>query len=336
MVKVLVCGGAGYIGSHVVKHLLDDTKHELVVVDDFSKGHSKSLPQDATVECGDIRDIEFLNRVFSKHKPEVVVHLCAFIAVGESCADPLQYYDNNVVGSIRLLQVMHKHNVKYFVFSSTAALFGTPERTPIQENDTIKPESPYGDTKACIENLLKWCDTAYGIKSVNLRYFNACGAHESGTIGEDHHPETHLLPIVLQVALGQREKVYIFGDDYDTPDGTCVRDYIHVSDLADAHIKAIEYLFEKSGESANFNLGNGKGYSVKEVIESCRRITGHSIPAEMSARRAGDPPVLVAGSQRAEEVLGWRPRYNLDEIIASAWKWHNSNPQGYNDMENNQ
>ncbi|CAG8464034.1 3625_t:CDS:1 [Paraglomus occultum] len=327
--KVLVCGGAGYIGSHLVRELVATPGYEVVILDNLSMGHIECVPEGIAFEQADIRDKEALDRVFSKHTPEAVMHFCASASVGESMIDPLLYYENNVVGTVFLLQAMNKYNVKYFIFSSTAALFGTPEVIPIADDAPTKPINPYGDTKLTVEGILKWCETAYGTKYVCLRYFNACGAHASGDIGEDHNPETHLIPLVLQVALGRRPAIKIFGDDYKTKDGTCVRDYVHVTDLASAHIKALEYLVREN-KSNQFNLGSGEGYSVKEVIEAAREVTGHPIPAVIESRRPGDPDVLIASSERAEKILGWEKRYNtVKEIVATAWKYHQKHPSGF-------
>jgi UDP-glucose 4-epimerase len=330
--KILVIGGAGYIGSHLVRELERATEHEVVIADSLeaTKGFRGHLSAKTPVEVGDVRDVAFMDAVFQKHAPvDAVVHMCAKIVVPDSVRDPLEYYDNNVVGTVRVLQAMQRHGCKLLVFSSTAALFGTPEKQPIEPDAPTAPESPYGDTKLIAEMLFKSCDVAYGIRSVCLRYFNACGAHDDGDLGETHDPESHLIPLVLQVALGQRPHISMFGTDYNTPDGTCVRDYVHVSDLATAHIKALEYL--KAGKpSAQFNLGCGNGYSVREVVEACRRVTGHAIPAVECERRPGDPPALVASSQRAYDVLGWQPRYtSVDAIVATAWKFHQAHPKGY-------
>ncbi|KAJ3220152.1 hypothetical protein HDU67_005476 [Dinochytrium kinnereticum] len=328
--QVLVCGGAGYIGSHVVRELskLGD-KYEIVVLDNLSTGHTQAVPSNISVEVGDIRDKVFLEKVFSTHKPVAVMHLCASISVGESVKDPLGYYENNVSGTITLLQAMQKHDAKYFIFSSTAALFGYPKKTPIEEEDPTFPINPYGDTKLAIEFALKWVDQAHGIKYVCLRYFNACGADASGEIGEDHQDETHLIPLILQVPLGKREKIFIFGDDYNTHDGTCIRDYVHVTDIARAHIGAIDYLV-KTNESNRFNLGSGKGYTVKEIVDAARKVTGHPIPAEIKTRRPGDPDALIASSERAEKVLGWTRQYkSVEDIVSSAWRWHQTHPTGY-------
>lgn len=328
--KILVCGGAGYIGSHTVYELIEQG-HDVVVVDNLCKGHKSAVHKDANLYIGDLRDSEFLDKVFAENKIDAVIDFAAFSLVGESCSEPLKYFDNNVYGTVRLLEAMVRAGVKKIVFSSTAATYGEPENIPILESDRTLPTNPYGETKLTVEKILKWSDAAYGIKYVALRYFNAAGAHISGEIGEDHTPETHLIPIIIQAALGQREKIAMFGDDYPTPDGTCVRDYIHVTDLADAHIKAIEKLF-RDETSAIYNLGNGKGFSVKEVVEETRRVTGKEIKAVVEGRRPGDPSTLIASSEKAIKELGWKPRFNtLTQIIETAWKWHQSHPDGYND-----
>ncbi|KAI9216751.1 hypothetical protein BC828DRAFT_392865 [Blastocladiella britannica] len=329
--KVLVVGGAGYIGSHCVRELakLGADKYDIVVVDNLSTGHPESVPAGVGYEKADIRHKETLVPVFEKHRPQAVFHFCASIVVSESCTDPLGYYDNNVTGTLNMLAVMKQFDVKYFIFSSTAAVFGLPEKSPIEEDDAKAPINPYGETKLAVERILHWSDAAYGIKSVVLRYFNACGADASGEIGEDHACETHLIPMILQVPLGKREQVYIYGGDYPTPDGTCVRDYVHVTDLSTAHIAALEYL-RKENTSNQFNLGSGQGYSVKEIIDAARKVTGHAIPAVVKDRRAGDPPTLVATSNKAEQLLGWKRQYtNVEDIVASAWKFHQKFPQGY-------
>ncbi|UFJ40720.1 UDP-glucose 4-epimerase GalE [Brevibacillus humidisoli] len=325
--SVLVTGGAGYIGSHTVAELLTRGE-EVVVLDSLQTGHRGAVLVEYYYQ-GDVRDTDLLQRVFTDHEIEAVIHFAASSLVGESVTDPLKYYDNNVVAVQRLLAAMNRHGVKQIVFSSTAATYGEPLRTPIEEEDPTEPTSPYGETKLAIEKMLAWCDRAYGIKSVSLRYFNAAGAHPDGWIGEDHQPETHLIPIILQVALGQREHVAIFGDDYPTEDGTCIRDYIHVMDLAQAHYLALQRL-RSSGESGIYNLGNGTGFSVKQVIEKCREVTGHPIPSVVSPRRPGDPAVLIASSQKAKRELGWTPRYaDLGTIIESAWNWHRRHPLGF-------
>ncbi len=327
--SILVCGGAGYIGSHMVAELLSNNE-DIVVVDNLQKGH-KDAVLGGKLYKGDIRDSDFMDKVFTENNIEAVIHFAADSLVGESVVMPLKYYYNNVYGTQCLLDKMKAYDVKYIVFSSTAATYGEPENIPILESDRTFPTNPYGETKLAIEKMLKWCDTAYGIKSVALRYFNAAGAHESGKIGEDHKPESHLIPIILDVALGKRDNIQIFGDDYATPDGTCIRDYVHVSDLARAHSLALGSL-RNGSESTVYNLGNGIGFSVKEVVEAARQVTGHEIPQAIVARRAGDPAVLVASSQKIKEQLKWNPTENdLKTIIASAWEWHKNHPEGYGD-----
>ena len=328
--NVLVCGGAGYIGSHTVYELIE-RGHSVVVVDSLIKGHKAAVHNDAKFYLGDIRDEEFMDKVFKENNIDAVIDFAAFSLVGESVNEPFKYYENNVYGTLKLLEAMERAGVKKIVFSSTAATYGEPENDIIVESDKTNPTNPYGETKLTVEKMLKWADNAYGIKFVALRYFNAAGAHISGKIGEDHSPETHLIPIILQTALGQREKMFIFGDDYDTPDGTCVRDYIHVTDLADAHIKALEKLF-KTNESGIYNLGNGKGFSVKEVIEKDKKVTGKDFKVEIEARRSGDPSTLIASSEKAIKELGWKPKFNtLDKIIETAWNWHKDHKNGYED-----
>lgn len=330
MMNVLVCGGAGYIGSHTVYELIE-RGHSVVVVDSLIKGHKAAVHNDAKFYLGDIRDEEFMDKVFKENNIDAVIDFAAFSLVGESVNEPFKYYENNVYGTLKLLEAMERAGVKKIVFSSTAATYGEPENDIIVESDKTNPTNPYGETKLTVEKMLKWADNAYGIKFVALRYFNAAGAHISGKIGEDHSPETHLIPIILQTALGQREKMFIFGDDYDTPDGTCVRDYIHVTDLADAHIKALEKLF-KTNESGIYNLGNGKGFSVKEVIEKAKKVTGKEFKVEIEARRNGDPSTLIASSEKAIKELGWKPKFNtLDKIIETAWNWHKDHKNGYED-----
>ena len=328
--NVLVCGGAGYIGSHTVYELIE-RGHSVVVVDSLIKGHKAAIHNEAKFYLGDIRDEEFMDRVFRENQIDAVIDFAAFSLVGESVNEPFKYYENNVYGTLKILEAMERADVKKIVFSSTAATYGEPENDIIVESDNTNPTNPYGETKLTVEKMLKWADNAYGIKFVALRYFNAAGAHISGKIGEDHNPETHLIPIILQTALGQREKMFIFGDDYDTPDGTCVRDYIHVTDLADAHIKALEKLF-RTNESGIYNLGNGKGFSVKEVIEKAKKITGKDFKVEIEARRSGDPSTLIASSEKAIKELGWQPKFNtLDKIIETAWNWHKDHKNGYED-----
>lgn len=327
---VLVCGGAGYIGSHVTKLLLEEGR-EVIVLDNLQTGHVDAVDTRAKLVIGDLRDDEFMTRVFKENKIDGVIDFAADSLVGESIVEPLKYYENNVHGSACLLKHMREHGIDKIVFSSTAATYGEPENVPILETDKTFPTNPYGETKLAVEKMLKWSDMAYGIRYTALRYFNVAGAYPGGEIGEDHTTETHLIPIILQVALGKRESIGIYGDDYPTEDGTCIRDYIHVMDLADAHIKALQRL-EQGGESTVYNLGNGSGFSVKEVIESARKVTNHSIPAVVSPRRAGDPARLVASSAKAIKELNWQPKYpSIEEIIDTAWEWHKSHPNGYED-----
>lgn len=324
---VLVTGGAGYIGSHTVAEFMAQGE-EVIVLDNLQKGHSDAVLAKNFYQ-GDIRDAALLDRVFSSHDIEAVVHFAADSLVGESVQIPLQYYDNNLITAQRLLVGMEKHGVKKIVFSSTAATYGEPKSIPILETDPKEPTNPYGETKLAIEKMLKWCGQAYGMSSVALRYFNAAGAHIEGHIGEDHRPESHLIPIILQVALGQRESLSIFGDDYPTPDGTCVRDYIHVTDLAMAHWLALEKL-RKTQKSSVYNLGNGEGFSVLQVVEKAREVTGHAIPVQVVPRRAGDPAVLIASSEKALGELGWKPQFNrLEQILKTAWNWQRLHPQGF-------
>ncbi|WP_068784669.1 UDP-glucose 4-epimerase GalE [Paenibacillus phocaensis] len=326
---ILVTGGAGYIGSHTVAALLEQGK-EVVVVDNLQTGHRESLLGGKLYE-GDLRDKALLAKLFAENEIEAVIHFAANSLVGESMKDPVKYFDNNVYGTLCLLDAMDQANVRKIVFSSTAATYGEPEKVPIEESDPTQPTNVYGETKLTMERMMAWFDQVLGIKYVSLRYFNAAGAHESGKIGEDHRPESHLIPLIIQAALGQRPSIQVFGDDYNTPDGTCVRDYIHVSDLADAHLRAVDHLLG-GGESDVFNLGNGQGFSVKEVIETVKDVTGRDFPVVISPRRAGDPAVLIASSDKARRVLGWNPTRNqLTNIIESAWQWHNSHPNGYND-----
>lgn len=324
---ILVTGGAGYIGSHAVAELLARNE-DVVVVDNLQQGHREAVLGGKLYE-GDIRDAAFMDTVFQDNQIEAIIHFAAHSLVGESMQNPAKYYQNNVFGTLCLLEKMNEYGVKKIVFSSTAATYGEPENVPILESDRTLPTNAYGETKLAMEKMMRWFDTAHQIKFVSLRYFNAAGAHASGRIGEDHTPETHLIPIILQVALGQRPHISIFGDDYATSDGTCIRDYIHVTDLADAHILAVEKL-RKGGESSVYNLGNGTGFSVKEVIDIAREVTGHPIPAVVEARRSGDPAALVASSERARAELGWKPKHDqLKQIIETAWSWHQNHPGGY-------
>ncbi len=319
MTTILVVGGAGYIGSHMVRELIDKG-FEPLVFDSLVTGHADAVPEGRLV-VGDLADRGALTRLFSQNQISAVMHFASFIQVGESVGSPLKYYQNNVANTLNLLAAMEEAQVPRLVFSSTAAVYGTPERIPITENSPLKPENPYGHSKLMIEQVLADCDHAWGLKSACLRYFNAAGAHQSGEIGERHNPESHLIPIILQVAAGQREYITINGDDYATPDGTCVRDYVHVSDLASAHTLALVRLLTGS-DSMIYNLGNGNGYSITQVIEVCRRVTGHAIPVRCGGRRSGDPATLVASSARIVEELGWKPRYGeLEEIVESAWRF---------------
>ncbi len=326
---ILVVGGAGYIGSHTVAELLE-VNEEVVILDNLQKGH-KDAVLGGKLCIGDLRDEAFLDKVFKENEIESVIHFAADSLVGESVTEPLKYYNNNVVSTLKLLTKMKEYEVKKIVFSSTAATYGEPENIPILEKDKTLPTNPYGETKLAVEKALKWADKAYGIKYTSLRYFNAAGAHISGKIGEDHDPESHLIPIILQVALGKREAISIFGDDYDTPDGSCVRDYIHVTDLAQAHILALKKL-RAGGDSNIYNLGNGKGFSVKEVVELTREVTGIDIKAVVADRRQGDPALLIATSEKIQKELNWKPKYNeLRTIIDTAWQWHKNHPNGYED-----
>lgn len=325
---VLVLGGAGYIGSHTVYALIEKGE-DVVIVDNLETGHIEAVHPKARFYQGDIRDRAFIDSVFEKEKIDAVIHFAANSLVGESMVNPLKYYDNNLCGTKVLLESMVAHDIKKIVFSSTAATYGEPERVPILETDKTEPTNTYGETKLSMEKMFKWTDKAHGLKYVSLRYFNACGAHESGEIGEAHTTETHLIPLILQVPLKQREAINIFGTDYNTKDGTCIRDYIHVTDLAQAHILAVKYLME-GNDSNIFNLGNGVGFTVKEVIETARKVTNDSIKAVECERRAGDPAQLIASSDKARTILGWNPEHaDLEEIIASAWKWHKNHPHGY-------
>ncbi|CAM2363162.1 UDP-glucose 4-epimerase GalE [Listeria seeligeri] len=326
--SIIVLGGAGYIGSHAVAELVN-RGYNVVVVDNLKTGHKEAIHEKAKFYQGDIRDKDFLSSVFERETVDGVMHFAASSLVGESMEEPLKYLNNNVYGTQILLEVMEQFGVKNIVFSSSAATYGEPEQVPIIESMPTNPESTYGDTKLIMEKMMKWCDKAYGMKYVALRYFNVAGAKSDGTIGEDHQPESHLVPIILQVALGQREKLAIYGDDYNTPDGTCIRDYVHIEDLIDAHIRSIEYL-ENGGESNIFNLGSSKGFSVQEILGAARSVTEKTIPAEVVARRAGDPGILIASSDKARKILGWEPKYtDIKDIIATAWKWHESHPNGY-------
>lgn len=328
--SILVCGGAGYIGSHTVYKLIEQGK-DVVIVDNLQSGHMGAVHPKAKFYKGDIRDAAVLDKIFTENKIESIVHFAANSLVGESMVKPLLYFNNNVYGMQILLESMVKHDIKNIVFSSTAAVYGEPKKIPILEDDETNPTNTYGETKLTMEKMMKWCNKAYGINYVALRYFNAAGSLGDGTIGEDHNPETHLIPLILQVPLGKREAVTVFGSDYPTPDGTCLRDYIHVLDLADAHIKAVEYL--EAGKGSNvFNLGNGVGFSVKEMIQAAEEATGQDIKVVMGERRAGDPAQLIASSDKARTILGWTPKYtDVKQIIKDAWAFHTAHPNGFED-----
>jgi UDP-glucose 4-epimerase len=327
--RILVTGGAGYIGSTVAAQLLE-LGHSVVVIDDLRRGHRAAVPSGAELVVGNVGDSEALERAFSAGAVDAVMHFAALAEVGESMKSPAAYFGNNTSNTLRLLEGMLANSVTKIVFSSTAAVFGSPERTPIEETAPKRPTNPYGESKLQVEQMLAWFHQIHGLRYATLRYFNVAGG--SPNRGEDHHPESHLIPRILQVALGQHKSIKIFGDDYPTPDGTCVRDYIHVSDLAQAHVLALGALENRA--PLIYNLGNGKGFSVQEVVETARRVTGDAIPAEIEARRPGDPPVLVASSEKIIRELGWKPKYAaLETIIASAWEWHRTHPKGYDDTK---
>ncbi|MCS6836591.1 MAG: UDP-glucose 4-epimerase GalE [Anaerolineae bacterium] len=327
--RLLVTGGAGYIGSHVTR-LLVEQGHEVAVFDSLTAGHRAAVDVRAQLIVGDLLDKEAVQRAFAGAPYDGILHFASHIMVGESMERPFKYLHDNVLATMNLLEVATAHKVERFILSSTANLFDAPQRIPINEDEPLIPGSVYGETKFWGERMLHWMERLYGLRYACLRYFNACGAHPDGTIGEDHHPETHLIPLVLQVALGQRDHITIYGDDYDTPDGTCIRDYVHVMDLASAHLLALQAL--EDGRSRVYNLGSGSGYSVRQVIEAARKVTGHPIPAVVGPRRAGDLPVLVADSQRIQRELGWEAEFDdLEKIIASAWRWHKTHPNGYAD-----
>lgn len=325
---ILVTGGAGYIGSHTVRELRERGM-DVVVYDNLSTGHIESIGDTLFVK-GDLFDVELLRKTFREYGVDSVIHFAAYSLVGESMVNPAKYYHNNVAGTLALLDAMLAENVKYLVFSSSAATYGDCGDGLITENSPQNPTSVYGQTKLMMEQFMQDYDKAYGMKYVALRYFNAAGAHASGEIGEAHNPESHLIPLILQVSNGKREQINIFGDDYPTHDGTCIRDYIHITDLADAHIKALEYL-KNGGKSTYYNLGNGNGFSVKEVIDTVEKVVGSPVKKQVVERRPGDPASLVASSEKIQKELGWKPKYDtLDSIVASAWKWHSTHPDGFN------
>lgn len=324
---ILVTGGAGYIGSHTVKMLLEHG-YETVTFDSMELGHPEAV-LGGEIFRGDLMDPQSVYRAFEDYPIDAVVHFAAYAAVGDSVANPEKYFRNNMVGGLNLLQAMLSHGVEHIIFSSSAATYGEPNHVPIEEAHPQSPTNPYGETKLMFEKVLRWYDVAYGMKSVSLRYFNASGADPDGKIGEDHEPEQHLIPLILQVPLGKRDSIRVFGTDWDTPDGTCIRDYIHVNDLAEAHILALRAL-ERGAETTAYNLGNGDGYSVKQVIETAEKVVGRRIAWEPACRRPGDPARLVAGSDKLRGELNWQPKYpQLDRIIETAWNWHVSHPNGY-------
>ena len=325
---VLVTGGAGYIGSHTVCELIGQG-YDVAVADDLSTGHIEAVHEKARFYNGDIRDKAFLSELFRKEAVDGVIHFAASSLVGESMVDPLKYYNNNMYGTMVLLETMAGNGIDKIVFSSSAAVYGEPESVPIREEDRTAPLNTYGETKLAMERMMKWTSAAHGLRYVALRYFNACGAHVSGCIGEDHCPETHLIPIILQAAAGRREYISVFGNDYDTPDGTCIRDYVHVTDLARAHVLALEYL-AGGGASDVFNLGSGRGFSVAEIIEHTKRVTGRDFAVKYEDRRPGDPAVLISSGDKAERVLGWRPESSeIGRVLESAWEWHRNHPDGF-------
>lgn len=327
--NILVVGGAGYVGSHAVR-AIEAAGHRVWVYDNLSVGHRAAVTEDSLI-VGDLMDRSLLESVLRDKQIDAVMHFAAFALVGESVAEPAKYYQNNVVATLSLLEAMRATDVQRFIFSSTTATYGNPQVIPITEQEQQLPINPYGFTKLVIERALADYAQAYGLGYAALRYFNAAGAAADGTIGEDHTPESHLIPIVLQVALGQREQITVFGNDYRTPDGTCIRDYVHVEDLASAHLKALDQL--QPGQGMQLNLGTGRGTSVREVIDACRRVTGHAIPEVVGQRRPGDPDELVADSTKARTVLGWQPEYtDIERIVDTAWNWHRTHPRGYNDL----
>ncbi|MBM4171712.1 MAG: UDP-glucose 4-epimerase GalE [Ignavibacteria bacterium] len=322
--KILITGGAGYIGSHFVK-LLIENHVELFIIDNLSRGHQESIPKNVIFEKADINDNQKLNSIFKKYKPDSVVHFAALAYVGESVENPTKYYQNNVVGSFNLIKACSENEVENFIFSSTCSIYGNPRKIPIAENEPSNPINPYANTKFIIETILKDFESKYGMKSVSLRYFNAAGASFDGSIGESHNPETHLIPLVMETALGKRKDIWVFGNDYNTKDGTCIRDYIHVEDLAEAHFKALRYL-QIGNESTIINLGTGNGNSVLEIIEMAKRISKKKIDYVIANRRQGDPAILVASNEKAKKLLSWEPKYSIDDILTTAWNWH-SNPK---------
>jgi UDP-glucose 4-epimerase len=326
--KILVAGGAGYIGSHTVRELLK-AGYEVVVYDNFSKGFKEALPKETNFIKGDLNDVVLLDKIFQLNNFDSVIDFAGHIEVSESMKEPAKFYTDNILGLVNLLNIMQKYNVKNIIYSSSAAVYGEPKQIPIPEEHSGNTNNVYGETKFIAERMLNFFDKIYGIKSICLRYFNASGADESGEIGEAHNPETHLIPLVYQVPLGKRQSITIFGDDYPTADGTCIRDYIHVTDLAKAHILAMEHLI-KNMQSGIYNVGTGRGYSVQEIIDVAKKITGHEIPVVKDSRRFGDPSELVACTDKIKKELGWEPQMSsLHTIMRTAWKWHKTHPDGY-------
>ena len=318
---ILVVGGAGYIGSHMTAALVESGT-ETVVLDNLIKGHKNAIWPGVNFYEGNMQDAALLDKIFTDNKISTVVHFAAYTVVPESMADPAMYYENNTIGTFVLLEAMRRHGVKNIVFSSTASVYGMPDVIPVTEEAAPRPINPYGESKLAAERMLKWFGQAYGIKYVAFRYFNVAGAHDSGKIGENHDPETHLIPIVIKTAQGELKELELYGDDYPTPDGTCIRDYVHVMDLVDAHMLAVKRL-EGGGESATYNLGSGNGFSNKEIVDAVKKITGVDFTVNLKERRPGDPPVLVAYSEKARRELGWKPtRTDMENIIRTAWKWH--------------
>lgn len=326
--RVLVTGGAGYIGSHTVR-LLRERSYDVVVLDSMEFGHRAAIG-DTPLIVGDTGDAALLDRIFTEQQIEAVIHFAAYKAAGESMEQPGRYFQNNVCGTLTLLAAMHRHTINAIVFSSSCAVYGTPNKLPVSEDNALHPESPYGESKLMVEQMLKWYDARFKLRFASLRYFNAAGAAMDGTIGEDWTVTLNLIPLVMKAALGKIPAVKVFGTDYPTPDGTAIRDYIHVMDLADAHIKALEYITTQQ-RSAIFNLGTGTGSSVQQIVDATRRISGVNIPVEYTARRPGDPVAIYADNAKARELLGWIPQHDLDDIIRSAWQWHSSHPNGYAD-----
>lgn len=326
--SILVLGGAGYIGSHAVYQLIDEG-FDVVVIDNLQTGHKNAIHPKARWYEGSIQSRDFMHTVFKKEKIEAIMHFAANSLVAESMNEPLKYFDNNVYGTQIVLEMMKAYEVKHIVFSSTAAVYGEQKIMPITEQATLQPTNTYGETKLMMEKMMNWCEKAFDLNFVALRYFNVAGAREDGQIGEDHSPETHLIPVVLEAALGKRPAITVFGDDYDTADGTCIRDYIHVEDLIDAHVLALRYL-QNGGRSQVFNLGSSQGFSVKEIIETAKEVTGMDIPVQIGNRRSGDPSTLIASSEKAKQELGWCPkRTSIKKIINDAWNWHKHHPNGY-------